>query len=191
MPALRDLTGQIFGRLTVIKRSEGNYKRVHWLCLCICGSYTNVISGSLTRGRTVSCGCYLKEKYKIQNITHGLTIRKGEGARLPREYTMLSAAKNRAKKENLAFDLELSDIVIPEFCPVFKHIKINKERKMGFAYDSPSLDKLVPLLGYVKGNVRIISNRANMLKRDATLAELKRLAEWMEEELKCTATALS
>ena len=78
----------------------------------------------------------------------------------PRE-TMLLGAKHRAIRKNLPFNLELEDIVIPKICPVF-----------GTAITKPALDRKRNELGYVKGNVRVISDRANRLKSDATLQEL-------------------
>jgi hypothetical protein len=45
--------------------------------------------------------------------------------------------------------------------------------------NSPSLDKIIPSLGYVRGNVQVISQRANSIKRDATLAELELLVQNM------------
>ena len=42
-------------------------------------------------------------------------------------------------------------------------------------FDSPTIDKLIPSLGYTKGNVWIVSRRANMIKSDATLEELELL----------------
>lgn len=53
MTKLRDLTGQRFGRLTVISYSGGS----KWRCRCDCGSETTVLSGNLTSGHTTSCGC--------------------------------------------------------------------------------------------------------------------------------------
>lgn len=57
-----DLTGKIFGKLTVIKRSENKGKRVMWVCRCECGNETIVSSGHLKEGATKSCGCLLSEK---------------------------------------------------------------------------------------------------------------------------------
>jgi len=57
-----DLTGQQFGRLTVIKRVEnGNHGKVRWLCQCDCGKNSIVISGGLRNKNTQSCGCLNKE----------------------------------------------------------------------------------------------------------------------------------
>ena len=49
--------------------------------------------------------------------------------------------------------------------------------------DSPSLDRIVPELGYVKGNIRVISNRANHLKSDATLEEHRKIL--LDAEANC------
>ena len=44
---------------------------------------------------------------------------------------------------------------------------------------TPSIDRINPSEGYVKGNVIIMSNRANTLKNNATAEELERVAAWM------------
>jgi hypothetical protein len=46
---------------------------------------------------------------------------------------------------------------------------------------SPSLDRIVPEKGYVEGNIAIISQRANTLKQDASLDDLRNLVTWLEE----------
>lgn len=57
-----DLTGQRFGRLTVIERGENTrHNKMTWLCLCECGNTKHVIAGDLKSGRTNSCGCLRKE----------------------------------------------------------------------------------------------------------------------------------
>ena len=67
MPKKKDLTGQKFGRLTVIKEQGRNKnKKVLWLCRCECGTEIVVIAQSLTSGATLSCGCYHKDKLKEQ-----------------------------------------------------------------------------------------------------------------------------
>lgn len=89
---------------------------------------------------------------------------------------LLIAARHRAKKNGLSFDIELSDVYIPTWCPILGIPLHLNEEKIG--PDSPSLDKIVPELGYVKNNVQVISHRANAIKRDATLDELIKLGEW-------------
>lgn len=57
----RDLRGQRFGKLTVIRRVEGtqsNRARADsWLCRCDCGNESVVLGSNLVRGHTKSCGC--------------------------------------------------------------------------------------------------------------------------------------
>lgn len=73
MPPFKDLTGQTFGRLTVVRRvGTSNSKKPTWLCKCTCGNETIVVSPSLLRGVTKSCGCLHKEQMERGNIKHGL-----------------------------------------------------------------------------------------------------------------------
>ncbi len=58
----KDLSGQRFGRLTVLSYSHSDsHRNPHYLCLCDCGNEKVVNSAALKRGATVSCGCYNKE----------------------------------------------------------------------------------------------------------------------------------
>ena len=66
-----DLTGQRFGRLTVIKRVENDGEKVMWLCRCDCGNETTVFSGYLRNGDTKSCGCLSKDKLRERRFKHG------------------------------------------------------------------------------------------------------------------------
>ena len=83
------------------------------------------------------------------------------------EKYLLHGAKQRAKKSGLPFDITYKDIVIPEFCP-YLGIKLVPFSE----WSSPSLDKIIPTLGYVKGNIQVISTKANTMKNNATQEEL-------------------
>jgi len=85
--------------------------------------------------------------------------------------SMHSAAKRRARYNNLPFNLEISDIIIPEYCPL---LNIKMEYNTPYA---PSLDRIIPELGYTKGNVIVISRKANTMKNNATLEQLKTFCE--------------
>lgn len=82
--------------------------------------------------------------------------------------------KGRAVRKGIPFDLELEDIIIPEVCPVFKVPFIYGDHSWTY-----SVDRIKPELGYVKGNIVIISNKANMMKNTATTEDIKMLYEWM------------
>lgn len=88
---------------------------------------------------------------------------------------MFIGAKQRAKEKNLPFNISVEDIEIPDKCPI---LDTNFERGTQYA---PSLDRKVPELGYVKGNVWVISRKANAMKQDATWEELERFAEWVKK----------
>ena len=70
-----DLTGQKFGRLTVIKRinnyiSPSGSKKSQWLCQCECGNFINVVGQALTRNKTKSCGCLNRDNIeKKKNLS--------------------------------------------------------------------------------------------------------------------------
>lgn len=73
MGKLIDLTGQRFGRLTVIERVETRNKQVFWKCKCDCGKYTVIAGKELRRGRSKSCGCLRDELVSARFETHGAT----------------------------------------------------------------------------------------------------------------------
>lgn len=69
-----DLTGQKFGRLTVIERVEdyispSGYKKIRWLCQCECGNTTAVEASSLRTGHVKSCGCIVNNKNGLYKTT--------------------------------------------------------------------------------------------------------------------------
>lgn len=74
MGAVRDLTGQQFGRLTATRWTHHNGHSA-WVCDCACGRETTVETGNLRSGRQVSCGCLRREKHSARmatlNLRHG------------------------------------------------------------------------------------------------------------------------
>lgn len=69
---LIDLTGQTFGKLTVIGRDESRKGvEARWRCACICGGSTTTTGSNLRRGRTTSCGCAVADFNRRTRTTHG------------------------------------------------------------------------------------------------------------------------
>jgi hypothetical protein len=97
-----------------------------------------------------------------------------------RNRIMWRSAKGRAKKLGLPFSISPEDIIIPEICPVLG-IPLVIASDSGND-NSPSLDRIIPELGYVPGNVAVISRRANRIKNDANLNELKKVVAWLESK---------
>ena len=96
---------------------------------------------------------------------------------LTRKRRMLNAARSRAAKRGLPFNLTVEDFSIPDTCPALGTEIILE----GDTDRAPSLDRLVPALGYVKGNVVVLSNRANRIKNDAEAHELRSIADFIED----------
>ncbi|MBS7457703.1 hypothetical protein [Coralloluteibacterium stylophorae] len=115
--------------------------------------------------------------YRVENSDTISTARKASRRADPRR-EMLTNAKRRAARKGLPFALTLEDIRIPANCPVLG-IPLEVCGK-AFSDRSPSLDRLVPSLGYVPGNVEVISNRANLLKRDGSLEEVRAVLRYMK-----------
>ena len=83
-----------------------------------------------------------------------------------------SVIKSKCDKNSVPFDFIVDDLApFPLQCPVL-HIDIDYFKKgQGGSNYSPSIERLVPSKGYVTGNVRIISQKANRLKQDASIDE--------------------
>lgn len=94
------------------------------------------------------------------------------------EKILFKNARYRAKIENLEFNIELKDIIIPEICPILGILLVRNSNKIGD--NSPTLDKIGPTKGYVKGNIGVISNKANKLKSDGTAEEHRKIANYMD-----------
>lgn len=95
------------------------------------------------------------------------------------ENIILTRIRVKCRKDKIPFNLELKDIIIPEFCPVLG-LKLQKSDIQGNPLpSSPSVDRIFPDKGYVKGNIAIISFRANRIKNDATKEELQKVLDYV------------
>ena len=96
----------------------------------------------------------------------------------------LREAARRARDNNLDMNITLEDLVLTELCPILK-IPLLRANDEGYKLrNAPSLDRIIPELGYVKGNIQIISQKANIMKQDATIEELILFAEWVMKTFK-------
>lgn len=96
-------------------------------------------------------------------------------------YIIYYRAKDRAKEKGFDFTITIDDIVIPEVCPILGIPLVLGKGKVGD--NSYSLDRIDSAKGYVKGNVRVISYKANVIKSNGTAEEHRRIAEYIEKNL--------
>lgn len=94
---------------------------------------------------------------------------------------LLKHAMYRAARLGIPFGLTREDLVMPAVCPVLGLPFEWGTGQVGWRnMRSPSLDRIKPQLGYVRGNVEIISNRANHLKSNGTISEIEAVLAYMK-----------
>lgn len=156
---IKDLTGRVFGRLLVLRRSkyrpQTTYRNINWLCRCSCNRYTIVSSGDLRNKSTQSCGCLNRENH----TTHGMSNTK--------EYDSWLATKRLEQKRELDFEwtLEMKLALKKLFptCVVCGSVKILGE------------DHVLPLSkgnGLKPGNAVILCQSCNSKKNARSLDKL-------------------
>lgn len=118
------------------------------------------------------------EKWEAQKKRHGAS--RADRYRADPAFYLWRTARIRARATGQPFDIDPADLVVPTHCPI-----------TGDAIDvltsnyqtGASVDRVINDLGYVKGNVRIISRKANRLKGDATIETLERVIAYMRGDL--------
>ena len=168
-----DLTGKRSGKL-VAQWTAGRHTTpngtpfIYWLCLCDCGN-TKLVA-AINFKRTYSCTC--------ARSSCGGKTRNPDGSHPP-EYRMWATAKHRAKIKQIPFNIRLADIVIPSRCPLLDIPLQVAGKRLNF--NSPTLDRKIPSLGYVTGNIQVLSFKANMAKSVLSLSEMQLLVRNWEK----------
>lgn len=89
---------------------------------------------------------------------------------------LLKSAKSSAMIKNLEFNITADDIHIPEVCP-YLGVVLTNTLGQGVVWSNASIDRIDSNKGYVKGNIQIISRKANAMKQDASAEELTTFAK--------------
>ena len=131
------------------------------------------------KSRCKSCiALYMLNRKNVPGVKESLYQNGRKYDRNNPEARMANSARERAKASGIPCEITKQDIVIPEMCPI---LGIYLERGNRKAHDSaPSLDRIIPEVGYVLGNTNVISYRANRIKNDGTAREHLRIADWMD-----------
>ena len=90
---------------------------------------------------------------------------------------LIWAAKRRSKMEGVPFNITKEDIIIPLTCPYLKIELVSSVPRGQQRSAVISLDKIVPSLGYVQGNIEVMSQLANTMKSNATKDQLVTFAK--------------
>lgn len=188
---IRDLTGLVFGRLTVIAyagvtrtplRRPGGHKDVRvrhdWRCLCLCGNETIVWHHSLLNGDTLSCGCQRRQRTVERSSTHGKS-----GTSVYRRWTVMRQRCNSPRNKSYP-DYGGRGITV---CQAWQESFATFLADMGEPpFPGASLDRIDNEQGYFPGNVRWASateqarnTRANHLL--TFQGKTQSLVAWCEE----------
>jgi hypothetical protein len=98
-------------------------------------------------------------------------------------YRQFCQRQQAAKQKDILFTISFEEIEQPEYCPVLG-IKLNYGWSGLNRRDDAkaTIDKVIPELGYVSGNVFVISWRANKLKSNMTLDELQKIMNYIKDK---------
>jgi hypothetical protein len=154
--------------LTRLKDDSRRGCHAYGLYLCSCGTKKIIRDDAVKRGQE-SCGCL-----------RGVNLRTHGKANTP-EANMLDRSKSRAKKKGFEHNITLDDINIPEFCPLLGIPLFAGQNSV--CPNSPTLDRIDSAKGYVKGNVWVISYKANTIKSNATIEELEAIASKLRAKI--------
>lgn len=119
---------------------------------------------------------HIKEYHKKYSKENYSTEKRREKYINNIESELFHHAKNRALEKGLDFNITKNDIIIPKVCPVFG-TPIDFIHKQNV----PTLDRVDSNKGYIKGNVQVISSKANRLKNNGTIEEFKKIITYMEK----------
>lgn len=168
----KDLTGLVFGRLTVLSKSPKHGGRISWICKCECNNFTTVLGKNLQNLNTTSCGCknpnlLLKDKSPYWKGFGEISL------------SVFNKIKTRAVERNYEFDVTIDyiwDLFLKQNrkC-IYSDIDLCFKPKASSYTGTASLDRIDNTKGYVEGNVHWIHKQVNYMKHTQTENEF---LEW-------------
>lgn len=160
MGKIKDLTGQRFGRLTVIGFAGKKNKTTLWKCQCKCGAFCNVSGGHLKSGHTQSCGCLQKEKNRAAHVKHEMA-----GTRIYQIWGDMNRRCRDICRNNFERYGGRGITVYEEWRNDFQAFFDYVSKLEHFGEESYSLDRINNDGNYEPGNVRWATARAQARNR--------------------------
>lgn len=167
----KNLAGQKIGNWTVSDKWENRIKNTYWECTCICGKVKFICAYSLTKGRSLSCGC--KPDFRVNNSA---------------QKEVVNSYKKNARNRGLNFNLTDEQVLKLTQqncyycdCPPFKSNR--REHKYNY-YSYNGIDRKNNDEGYYLDNCVPCCKRCNTMKTNMNLKEFKRILEIILDNLK-------
>jgi hypothetical protein len=169
-----DITGMVFGRLTVTEVLKVPHKRTRCICQCSCGNTINVVRESVVSGNTKSCGCFKLESETSNSKTHGMS----ETAEFRAWWAMWRRTTDKSHKN---YDL-YKDRTPPE---IWRDFQVFFAELGSRPSPKHSLDRINNDLPYGPGNCRWSTqkeqvNNTSTNKMLTYQGETKTAAQWAE-----------
>ena len=120
-----------------------------------------------------------KKKRSEQNKILYETSRKIKFQNDPQHY-LWYVARTRSRQNGTEFTITKDDIIIPKVCPI---LGLVLTKGNGYLHNSMSLDRVDNTRGYIPGNVRVISRKANIMKSDFTIETLEQIIKYIKREI--------
>lgn len=163
----RDLTGRVFGLLTVVRCVEvrkGPKGTTRWLCQCACGKNKTIDAQSLVKGKTKSCGCMTQELINQSRVGRAKKVMSKDRA----IHSLYAQYKRGAKTRNLYFGLTVEDfstLIQREcfYCGASPSRILKRSRQLSdLLYNG--IDRFINSEGYVLSNCVACCFRCNFKK---------------------------
>lgn len=120
-----------------------------------------------------------KKKRSGQNKINYESSRKIKFKKNPQHY-LWYVARTRSRQKKTEFTISESDIVIPKICPI---LGLKLVKGDGYLPNAMSLDRIDNTKGYIPGNVRVISRKANIMKSDLTIELLEKIIKYIKKQI--------
>lgn len=120
-----------------------------------------------------------EEKISTKNRKWYESSRKVKFTEDPQHY-LWYVARTRSRQKGTEFTIAKEDVIIPDICPI---LDIPLTKGDGYLPNSMSLDRVDNTKGYIPGNVRVISRKANLMKSSLTLDVLEKLIKYIKNEI--------
>jgi hypothetical protein len=120
-----------------------------------------------------------KEKRSEQNKDWYQSYRKVKFTNDPQHY-LWYVARTRSRQNGAEFTITKEDIIIPKICPI---LGLELVKGNGYLPNAMSLDRVNNEKGYIPGNVRVISRKANIMKSDLTIDLLEKIINYIKNKI--------